>query len=88
MGAEPCLPGFNRTYYCAGNSGEIVHPHLIAHGNIPTAKSVSALISCPGRRLGQKAHSRPLQSQRGCEVGLEETLTLHLCSVVEVLVLG
>lgn len=54
MGAEPCLPGFNRTRYCAGNSGEIVHPHLIAHGNIPTAESVSALISCPWEEVWSK----------------------------------
>lgn len=69
MGAEPRLPDFNRTLCCTGNSGEIVHPHLIAHGNIPTAKSVSALISCPGRRFGQKAQSGPVQSQRTCETG-------------------
>lgn len=69
MGAEPLLPGFNRTLCCTGNSGEIVHPHLIAHGNILTAKSASALISCPGRRSGQKAPRGPVQSQRAHEMG-------------------
>lgn len=69
MGAEPRLPDFNRTLCCAGNSEEIVHPHLILHENIPTANLVSALISCPGSKLGQKAQSGPVQRQRDCEVG-------------------
>ena len=88
MGAEPLLPGFNSTLCCTGNSGEIVHPHLIAHGNILTAKSASALISCPGRRPGQKAPRGPVQSQRAHEMGWEETPTPRLCSAVELLALG
>ena len=67
-GAEPLLPDFNRTLCCTVNSGEIVHPHLIAHGNILTAKSALALISCPGTRPGQKAPRGPVQSRRAHEM--------------------